>query len=495
MILFKHKKLMSGIAPVALAVFVGLASPSAEANISREMDKIFNSMTNTTQPGAFKSQRRGAMVGGRLTSKARIIDPKIVTFVPPSFAAGCGGIDLFGGSLSFVNKDQLVQVFRAVAANAAGYAFQLALDNLFPDGAKWIEAMQKKIQQLNDLLSNSCEMAQGLVDATIGGSIEDGAKAAGKSIALVDNSVAEGINALWGVEEDNAAAKMSGSKSPREKRIEISDEEKKKVVGNVLWNQFKQNNVQAWFTYGNNELLEQIMSITGTVVVHDPTQDPNSGASSVNTFPVTELQGGLIGLMDLVDGTDNGNKYSCSGDTTGCFAGGPNGGSVSIPSIRNNITIPSFRQKIEDTILGTNGSGGVVAKYRFNQGQFTVEEESLMVILPTGMGRFIRDLSVMDDGLARDFVHQTSRVIALDIMYSVSKQIIQGAKTAMMNSQNINKGQVVSMLNRAESNLHTDYQAAVQQSGSIDQVIMKYNGLMKNVRANQYYYLNSTQTK
>lgn len=34
-----------------------------------------------------------------------------------------------------MNADQIVQLMRAVAANAKGYAFQLALDNVFPDGA------------------------------------------------------------------------------------------------------------------------------------------------------------------------------------------------------------------------------------------------------------------------------------------------------------------------------------------------------------------------
>ena len=76
-------------------------------------------------------------------------------------------MDLFGGSLSFINADQIVQLLRSVAANAKGYAFQLALDNVFPDGAKWIENFQKKVQALNEHLGNSCQLAQGIVnDAT-----------------------------------------------------------------------------------------------------------------------------------------------------------------------------------------------------------------------------------------------------------------------------------------------------------------------------------------
>ncbi len=53
--------------------------------------------------------------------------------VPPSFSAGCGGIDLFGGSFSFINMNQFVDLMRAVASNAAGYAFQLAINAMCPD--------------------------------------------------------------------------------------------------------------------------------------------------------------------------------------------------------------------------------------------------------------------------------------------------------------------------------------------------------------------------
>ncbi|MCV5433856.1 conjugal transfer protein TraH, partial [Escherichia coli] len=87
----------------------------------------------------------------------------LVSFAPPSWKAGCGGVDLFGGWIFLINADQIVQLLRAVAANAKGYAFQLALDNVFPDGAKWIENFQKKVQALNQHLGNSCQLAQGFV--------------------------------------------------------------------------------------------------------------------------------------------------------------------------------------------------------------------------------------------------------------------------------------------------------------------------------------------
>ncbi|WP_205528229.1 conjugal transfer protein TraH, partial [Klebsiella pneumoniae] len=134
---------------VAASLFIAPTGAIAANGLQSQMDKLFNEMSNTTPPGVYESQRRGVLAGGRFTAKTRIFDENLVSFAPPSWKAGCGGVDLFGGSLSFINADQIVQLLRAVAANAKGYAFQLALDNVFPDGAKWIENFQKKVQALN----------------------------------------------------------------------------------------------------------------------------------------------------------------------------------------------------------------------------------------------------------------------------------------------------------------------------------------------------------
>ena len=53
---------------------------------------------------------------------------------------------------------------RAVASNAAGYAFQLAINAMCPDCGNVMSDLQKKVQQLNQMFSNSCQLAQGLVN-------------------------------------------------------------------------------------------------------------------------------------------------------------------------------------------------------------------------------------------------------------------------------------------------------------------------------------------
>lgn len=50
---------------------------------------------------------------------------QVVNLTPPTLRAGCGGIDAYGGSFTFINEEQFRQMLRQIGANALGYAFKL----------------------------------------------------------------------------------------------------------------------------------------------------------------------------------------------------------------------------------------------------------------------------------------------------------------------------------------------------------------------------------
>src|SRR5574337_1610945 len=107
---------------------------------------------------AHLGQRRGVITGGSMVARNRVMSANMVSFVPPSFSAGCGGIDLFSGSFSFINMNQFVDLMRAVAANAAGYAFQMA-QGLVNDAASLLPG---KVQ--NDMKMSTISFSQGVTD-------------------------------------------------------------------------------------------------------------------------------------------------------------------------------------------------------------------------------------------------------------------------------------------------------------------------------------------
>jgi len=122
--------------------------------IGNQMTHMFDTMLNHTAPTAHLGQRRGVLTGGSVNARNRIMNESLWHFVPPSFDAGCGGIDLFAGSFSFISAEQFQNLLRAIAANATGYAFEVALGAMCKECLETMETLQKKIQALNQGFAN-----------------------------------------------------------------------------------------------------------------------------------------------------------------------------------------------------------------------------------------------------------------------------------------------------------------------------------------------------
>src|SRR5690606_37988731 len=90
-------------AAVLLALTPLFIAP-AHASLADELDDMFS---NVTAPGSFSTTLRQGWAGGGVGIRAPIRNISVISFDPPRLSAGCGGIDLFGGSFSFINSEQL----------------------------------------------------------------------------------------------------------------------------------------------------------------------------------------------------------------------------------------------------------------------------------------------------------------------------------------------------------------------------------------------------
>ena len=154
-----------GLMAVLLAAGLSLA-PSVHADVLSEMENFWRgAAVNTTGPTAFDGQASGHWTLGNLYLRAPVRSEPIATVSLPSFRAGCGGIDAFAGSFSFINSDQLIAFGRAVAQNAVGFAFELALETISPVIAETMSKLRALAQWVNNQNLDSCETAQALVGA------------------------------------------------------------------------------------------------------------------------------------------------------------------------------------------------------------------------------------------------------------------------------------------------------------------------------------------
>ncbi|MDE0381540.1 MAG: conjugal transfer protein TraH, partial [Rhodospirillales bacterium] len=116
-----------------LALALSLVAIPARADVLSEMNRFWQgAAVNVTGPTAFNGQASGHWTLGNLYLRAPVRSEQVATVSLPSFRAGCGGIDAFAGAFSFIDSDQLIAFGRAVAQNAAGFAFELALETISP---------------------------------------------------------------------------------------------------------------------------------------------------------------------------------------------------------------------------------------------------------------------------------------------------------------------------------------------------------------------------
>ena len=150
-----------------LAGSIVLASPApALAGVEGEMQSFMSDMGvqgNVTGPSAYQGQSAGYYSGGAVWSRFPQKNIQPFNIQLPHARAGCGGIDLFAGSFSFINTAELVAMLKATANNALGFAFKLAIDTISPEIGKVMDELAQKVQQMNQMNISSCETAQALV--------------------------------------------------------------------------------------------------------------------------------------------------------------------------------------------------------------------------------------------------------------------------------------------------------------------------------------------
>jgi len=251
------------------------------------MQGLFNDLGaigNVTTPGAFRGQAMNLYTGGSLMMRAPGRNYPLVNAQLPSLRAGCGGIDLYGGAFSFINKQQFIALLQNIGSNAVGYAFKLALQSISPDIDKLLTELQDQINKINAMNINSCEAAQALVNGVVG---------------EFDNSVQSGcanISQYLGSVSDRAEARLTcATNAPAVVRTAASSSDPNVrnatfVKGNVTWLALKQVGGAI-----SREEKELIMSVIGSVILTPPADD-GSGASPRYVEPT------LVGLRDLLLG-------------------------------------------------------------------------------------------------------------------------------------------------------------------------------------------------
>ncbi|MEW6659684.1 MAG: conjugal transfer protein TraH [Thermodesulfobacteriota bacterium] len=396
-----------------------LAPTLAWAGFEDEMRGLFNSMTNISDGGYHMGMGRGVVAGPSVVIRNQRVRTDIINFTPPRFDGGCGGIDMFLGSFSFISAQQFIHLMQSIASNAQGYAFKLALSVMCPTCHQIITNLEKTVRDLNRIAGDSCRVAQGLVDTAadklgISGlkqQMEDG------PIAQAATAVGSAIDAFDGflnkLDSGTATGKMRG--------YQIEE-----LIGNVAWKVLKQNGyVSVAFNSNSNELAEALMSVTGTVVgVKD--SDDQFAMPQITPFPP------IIAFKDIMEGGSGVNelkKYSCN-DTEKCLY-----------PLQSPYTFKGLQKMVNEVLLGSDdmslSSNSMVSQLLTNNGTLSEQGKQLVRIAPLHTTR-LRNMAVCTMasggiGALEQYAKEASGLIALEVLEKFLRDLLSSLHLAAGN--------------------------------------------------------------
>lgn len=343
-----------------LVLTTGLASQNAHADAQAVLDDIFEVYVNVTEPQTFETQRRGGLTLGRVVTRNRVVAPNFINFDPPSFAGGCQGIDLYGGSFSFINKDQLTQALRAVASNALSYAFTLALEGVCPTCMQKMEKLRDWVDNINKEMKDSCRWGKSLVNATGLDEWHNSRVEAALDAERRAGVVEDAFDAV-----DNFVSEFTSDTNVGEFTPE-----------NVVWAAMVDSNTAAWFgAFGDQELREVLMSVTGTLIKGEVDAGGTEclNADGDREYCYSEAPPTLT-VKDFIDGDIAGpvRIYACDTEAE-CLA----------PTV-NAVQWPGLKARVREILFGPAPlfTGGLIFKIRDRGATLTPQEEAFISQAP-----------------------------------------------------------------------------------------------------------------
>jgi conjugative transfer pilus assembly protein TraH len=447
-------------AAALVAALILLPAPVARADMQELMDEQFTALTNFTGPDAFGTQRRGVLAGGGIYGRVPIMNERLVSFVPPSFEAGCGGIDFFAGSFSFISADQFVALMKSVAANAAGYAFQVAMSSMCETCMAAIETLQKKIQELNQYFGNSCQLAQGIVNDTASAM---GFQRVGSASVINTATGLADVFGSWSTGTDGQSPEVKAAEG-------APDDYATRVQGNLVWRELQKHGVGDWFLGGDNDLLEVAMNITGTVVVGELAESDDGGQAPemARIVPNPELfrvlvEGGEVTIRGCGDGYD---ADEC------------------LQLVDKTVTVAGYQQRIRDLLLGDGVDQGLIQLAVANQGAVSAAQESLLAVMPGSVGGLVWRTAQVSYAAAYTFGEQAAPVMAVELAAEVCRKLLYATSSAVGLVDHAYSKEVLELLRDANQGLQGSVAELQARYGSLSGLVGQYIELLSVVNPN-----------
>ncbi|TCJ20163.1 conjugal transfer protein TraH [Parasulfuritortus cantonensis] len=295
--------------PLALAIaLLSVPSLSSGESLQAQAETMFNGMTNTTAPQAFKGQTMNTYTMGSMFTRVPNKTYQLLSVQAPYIRAGnsCGGIDAFGGSFSHISSEQFKNMLKNITSAIPGVLFQLAIKSVEPllgDTMQWFKSIENIVNRAS---ISSCEGAKMALNE------------ANQLLGFSTAKTCESIATTLGISSDAADAREKcASSSDVDSVLDAgADNDQTKALvpffGNIVWHALKR------MEHLDDEDRELIMSITGTTIYSRATD----GKEDPRPIEATDLNVAALLRGDAevdADGNSTIKMLSCGGDTDDCL--------------------------------------------------------------------------------------------------------------------------------------------------------------------------------
>ena len=251
---------------LSLAVHPGDLNASAQ-----QMFDDLGVVGTITTPQTFRGQTLNTYTGGSLFIRAPTRTYQLTSFAPPYVKAGCGGIDVFGGSFSHIASAEFKNMLKNITSALPGVIFNLLINSvepMFAQEIKWFKDAEAFVNRHN---ISSCEAAQQI--AGTGASM----------LGFSSTKSCENIATWLGIASDIDEAKTRCETSSDVNSVltaGAADPDTAGMVpftGNLVW-----ESLRRWIHLDDDD-RELVMSLTGTTIYPSATD----GNSEPQFFPPT----------------------------------------------------------------------------------------------------------------------------------------------------------------------------------------------------------------
>ena len=430
----------------AVVIFLLPMSP-AHASLSDAMDEMF--MASATAPGVYESQRRGVIAGGAYSLRWPTRRINLIHIAPPNLSAGCSGIDFFGGSFSFISKDEFKQILRQIGSAAVGYAFQLAIATICQPCSSIMSWLEEMMNSINASKVSSCAIGAKIVSSIASPLKSDLNWAAQEELSSIEQAAGGSSDFLNTLRElfANPSFGRDAASYVQQSVAATGTTGGAEKIGNITFRALMKSNVAALLggmstgsATSDRHTVEALISLVGTVIYPQDAAatkeqggcqaspaDPEADCVITQYEPIFSLQNLMSSKGDRTTSTEKHQIWRCDTWGTGpldCM-------SMSLGDY-TGYTIDQIVHKHlfghPDTSSIAPSPGSIV--YRIQYGQpLTPTQQNLLTATPIPFLQLLQSVSQHPDSVA--FVaHIIEKPLALEVASMIGTAVERAVHTA-----------------------------------------------------------------